>query len=133
MSRFKLRPARRFEKGQLHAAVRIDDDRFGAVEDRLVFRPAIGHEHGPYAGRLLEPIHHQRAAGEVFVLAGLVAHAARDEDDLGEFRVGRIGFERDAALLFGEFGAGAGVEEDEEEEKEEVGEFHAKRSWTTLP
>ena len=69
------------------AAVHVEDDRLGALEGLGVLRPAVAGHDGEDAGRLLEHLHEDGAAGEELVFARAVALAAGDEDDLGHLGI----------------------------------------------
>src|SRR5271170_2349568 len=68
------------------ATVHVEDDRFGAIEDLFILRPAIASHDGSDTGRFFEQIHEDGTAGEEFVFAGTVAGMAGDDDDLRQFR-----------------------------------------------
>ena len=106
------------------AAVAVEYDRFCVLENGLVLRPALARHHGPHAGSLREPSHHQRATGEVFVLPGLVADAAGEQNNLREFRVLRVGFERDLGLVEGISGAQRRGKQ-RQQQREATERFHA--------
>ena len=78
------------------AAVHEEDQGLGAVEDRLVLRPAAGDHDGLDAGHLGQALAQQLAAGVELVVAGSVAGMAGDQDDLG--RVGGAGRDGESAV-----------------------------------
>src|SRR4051812_8302978 len=81
------------------AAIHIEDDRFGAVEDFFVLRPAVTNHDRSNPRRLLEQVHEQGAAGEELVIAWAMALPTRDEHNLGQLRVGRLLLKRHTGLI----------------------------------
>src|SRR5258708_467659 len=63
------------------AAIGVDDEGVGAVENARVRRPAIREDEGGNVRDVGEAAGKKEAAGAVFVLAGAVAGGAGDEDD----------------------------------------------------
>ena len=84
---------RLLDERMLRAAVHQHHDGFRAVEDGLVRRPRP-RQHRPHAGRLFQPVEHQRAVREVFVLPRLARRLAGEQDNFRELGILGVEFER---------------------------------------
>src|SRR5581483_1119091 len=69
------------EHGIGRAAVAIDNDGGGAVENIGIVGPAVGVDGGGNAGKLVEAGFKKKQTGAILVLAGPVAGRASEEDD----------------------------------------------------
>lgn len=98
--RLHFGPAFGCEEGQLFAAIHEEQHGGRAIEHGLVVRPALRDHHGGHTGHGGQPVAQQGAAGEVFVLPGLVAGRAGDEHDArGGAACGRHLLQRHLLLL----------------------------------
>ena len=115
-------------EGLLAAAIAEIDDALRAFEHTLIFRP-IAHHHGPDTGLLFQPVHQQRAAGEIFVRHRLATGPAREQHDLGHARLRGIDLQRHTRLIVR--GSSEGVEAQGQQPEEQGGEFHRVKSTLT--